>query len=95
MIITNVKMSEIGSSIMFIIKTKKYRRTILVSKQFPRLPNIDTKYVFETGKSYSKFRQEWVEAKKLNELIDTGNWDEFIRNSPKQQRLIKIGKYWK
>ena len=58
-----------------------------VSKQFPRLPHlIDAKYVFETHKVYAKFRNEWIEVKKLRELIDSGNIKEYIRNSPKQQR---------
>lgn len=81
-----VIISDMGSSLMFVIETKKYRRTMMVSKQFPRLPKlIDSKYVYETQKAYRKFRNEWIEAKQLRELIDTGDIKEYIRNSPKQQ----------
>ena len=68
-----VIISDMGSSLMFVIETKKYRRTMMVSKQFPRLPKlIDSKYVKGTQTAFRKFRNEWIEAKKLRELIDTG-----------------------
>jgi len=72
---------------MFTIETKKYRIYIGVSKSKSRFPNLwDFKVVNNPHKVYAKFRNEWIEVKKLRELIDSGNIKEYIRNSPKQQR---------
>ena len=76
------------------MKPKSIEDLFLFLKK-PIIKTIDIKYVFETRKSYTKFRKEWFEIKTLRKYMDEGNLDELVRNSPKQQRLIKIGKYWK
>lgn len=68
-----VNIYEMESSLMFTIKTKKYRRYIGVSKSKSRFPKLwDDNVVNNPHKVYTKFRNEWINAKKLRELIDIG-----------------------
>jgi len=85
-----VKIWDSGSFLYITIETRKYRRYTSISKNKPFIKTIDQKYVFESKEAYFKFRNEWIEAKKLKELIDTGKMKEHIRNSPKQKKYQNL-----
>ncbi len=79
----NVKIADFEHFTMFLIETRKYRRTINISNHKPFIKTVDMKTYFEKSKACIKVGCEWIEAKRYKELADTGKLGDFV-NSPKQ-----------
>lgn len=84
-----VNIYDMGSFRLIVIETRKYRRTVNISKNKPFHKLFDRKIYFENRKIFMKHGIAWIETKKWQELVDMGKLGAWI-NSPKQKRARAI-----